>query len=222
MQGTQHLRYTRNLALFAIFSLVLSGCLSDEKEPVADEDPGSSSENTAPVISGSPPGSINIGNMYSFTPNASDADGDTLTFDIENKPQWASFNTDTGELTGQPTLGNVGVYGNILISVDDGQVSNSLPRFPISVDQVGTGSVTLNWTPPTQNEDGSPLMDLDGYKIYWGTSVGNYPNSVTVDDGLSSYVVDNLTPGTYVFVATSFNTSGIESVYSNPATKVLN
>jgi hypothetical protein len=34
-------------------------------------------------------------------------------------------------------------------------------------------------------------------------------------------VIDNLSPGTYEFVATSFNTSGVESSYSAPATKVV-
>ncbi len=88
-----------------------------------------------------------------------------------------------------------------------------------------TGSVTLNWSAPTQNEDGTPLTDLAGYKIYWGTTgttAGDYPNSVTIDNpGITTYVVDNLEFGTYEFVATSFNTAGIESSYSNPATKTV-
>ncbi len=84
-------------------------------------------------------------------------------------------------------------------------------------------STTLSWTPPTENDDGTALTDLDGYRIYWGTTPGNYPNSVTIgNEGTTTYVVDNLAPGTYEFVATSFNASGVESVYSNPTTKVVN
>ena len=84
------------------------------------------------------------------------------------------------------------------------------------------GSVTLSWVAPTQNEDGTALTDLGGYKIYWGTTSGSYPNSVTINDAnATSYVVENLSPGTYEFVATSFNTSGVESRYSAPATKVV-
>ena len=82
--------------------------------------------------------------------------------------------------------------------------------------------MTLNWTAPTENEDGSPLEDLSGYRIYWGATPGNYPNSVTIDNpGLTTYVVDNLAPGTYEFVATSFNAAGVESGYSNAATKTV-
>ncbi len=222
MHGTQNLAFIKNIALLATLSLALSGCLSDESTGFVEETPNPPPGNAAPVISGNPAGAIQIGDTYSFTPNASDADNDSLTFAIENKPVWASFDTGSGRLSGQPTLGNVGVYSNILITVSDNTASASLPRFSISVSQVGTLSTTLSWTAPTLNDDGSALIDLAGYKIYWGTTPGSYTNSVSIDSGLTTYVVDNLVPGTYEFVATSFNTAGVESVYSNPATKVLN
>ena len=222
MQGTQILNFIKTIALLATLTLALSGCLEDKAETVVEEITPPPSGNSAPVISGNPAGAVKIGEAYSFTPNASDADNDSLTFEIENRPLWASFDAGTGELSGQPTLGNVGVYDNILISVRDATASASLPRFSITVNQVGTLSTTLSWTAPTENDDGTALTDLDGYRIYWGTIPGNYTNSVTIDAGLTTYVVDNLAPGTYEFVATSFNTSGVESVYSNPATKVLN
>ena len=86
----------------------------------------------------------------------------------------------------------------------------------------GTGSAELSWTAPTENEDGSELTDLAGYKLYWGTTSGSYPNSVTIDNpSVSTYTVDGLSAGTYFFVATSFNLSGIESRYSGEATKVV-
>ena len=74
----------------------------------------------------------------------------------------------------------------------------------------------------TQPFYGAFVFDLDGYKIYWGTTPGSYPNSVTLEnEGLTTYVVENLAPGTYEFVATSFNTARVESAYSNPASKVV-
>ena len=122
-----------------------------------------------------------------------------------------------------PTDASVGTYGNIRITVSDGSASASLASFSITVNAISLGSATLNWTPPTQNEDGTALTDLAGYKIHWGTTSGSYPNWVLIDNpGLSSYVVDNLAPGTYEFVATSINASGVESAYSNTATKVVN
>ncbi len=178
--------------------------------------------NSAPTISGSPAKAVTEGTQYSFTPGASDADGDNLSFSITNKPSWAAFNTGTGRLSGTPEAGDVGTYADIVISVSDGQASASLGAFSITVEAIAMGSVTLSWSPPTENTDGTALTDLAGYRIYWGTTSGSYPNSVTIDNpGVTTYVVENLVQGTYEFVATSYNTSGVESDYSAPATKTV-
>ena len=214
--------------LITCATLALGGCLPTVEGRTSFDgnsdgpSDGGSGGNSAPTISGNPANAVAIGDTYSFLPNASDSDGDALSFSIENKPSWADFDTGNGQLSGQPSLGDVGDYTSIRITVSDGQATASMSRFDISVIQAGTLSTTLSWTPPTQNEDGSPLEDLAGYKIYWGTSPGFYPNSVTLDNpGLTTYVVENLAPGTYEFVATAFNASGMESVYSNIATRTL-
>jgi hypothetical protein len=182
-----------------------------------------SNSNSAPVISGNPPTSATIGEGYMFQPMASDADGDRLTFEIANRPDWANFNTTTGRLSGTPINNDSAFYSNIVISVRDGQMMSSLPAFTINVSQIPTGSVTLNWTPPTQNEDNTVLTDLTAYKIYYGLSEGNYTNQIWVDDaGLTSYIVDNLVPDTYYFVSTSINSNGIESDYSNVMMRTVN
>lgn len=179
--------------------------------------------NSAPQISGSPATAVNVGQNYAFTPTASDADGDTLNFSIQNRPAWAQFDTATGALTGTPAAGDAGSYANIAISVSDGNLSASLPAFSITVNQIALGSATLTWTPPTQNTDGTPLTDLAGYRIYYGTSPGNYPNTAAVNNpGVASFVVDGLAPGTWYFVSTTINGAGIESAYSNVATKTVN
>ena len=181
-----------------------------------------SANNSAPQISGSAPTSVNVGDTYAFTPTASDPDNDNLTFSVSGLPSWASFNTSSGRISGTPQSGDVGTYSNIVITVSDGQANASLGAFSITVQAVSLGSVTLTWTAPTLNEDGTTLTDLDGYKIYWGTTPGNYPNSVTINnESVTTYVVDDLAPGTYEFVSRSFNTSGVESAFSNTATKVV-
>jgi hypothetical protein len=177
-------------------------------------------ENSAPEISGSPPPTVLVDASYSFTPDASDSDGDNLTFSGTGLPGWANLDPSNGRLSGRPDSGDVGVYSNIRISVSDGQASDSLPAFTITVDAIALGSATLSWTAPTQNTDGSGLSDLAGFNIYWGTVVGSYPNKITINNAsISTYVVENLVPGTYRFVATSFAESGIESDYSGVAVK---
>ena len=92
----------------------------------------------------------------------------------------------------------------------------------VTVNQVGIGSTTLSWTPPTQNSDGSPLTDLAGYKIYYGNESGNYHTSIHIDNpGIAIYVVENLTPNIYYFVLTAINSSGVESQFSNEVGKLV-
>ena len=203
-------------------TVTLGGCLSDEPSDVDTGAPDTGT-NRAPTISGNPAAAVRMGDTYSFTPTASDPDGDTLTFSVQNKPVWATFDATTGNLSGLPTLADVGTYDSITISVSDGLITSSLAPYSVTVTQVALGSATLSWTAPSQNEDGSPLMDLAGYIIYYGTSQGSYPSSVRIDNpSISTYVVENLTPTTYYFVSTAFNSSGIESSYSNEAVKVVN
>ena len=58
--------------------------------------------NTAPVISGTPATSVAAGSNYSFTPTASDADGDTLTFSIVNLPEFTSRACRSGAYSHNP------------------------------------------------------------------------------------------------------------------------
>ncbi len=199
------------------------GALSSSLEPfsvtVVQQAPPPPANN-APVISGTPASEVLVDNAYSFTPTASDPDGDALTFSMQNKPTWAQFDTTTGTLSGTPQVSNVGDYQNIAITVSDGDLSNDLPPFSVTVVQNSDGSITLSWTAPTQNEDGSALTDLAAYKFYYGTSPGNYSDQVRVDNpGITTYVIENLAPATYYVVATAVNDAGVESQYSNEAVK---
>ncbi|MEO0425148.1 MAG: putative Ig domain-containing protein, partial [Pseudomonadota bacterium] len=178
--------------------------------------------NTAPTIAGTPDTEVVAADAYAFTPTANDDDGDTLTFSIENAPSWASFSTTTGALTGTPQGADVGTYANIVISVSDGTDDAALAAFTIEVVAAGVYSVTLNWTPPTENTDDSALVDLEGYRIYYGTSPSNYTDQVSVDNaGLSSFVVDDLPAGTFYFAITAINDQGIESAFSDEVSTTL-
>ena len=76
------------------------------------------------------------------------------------------------------------------------------------------GATTLSWVPPTENDDGSALK-LTGYRIYWGLNPDNLTSSVTIENpGLTRYVVEQLQPATYYFVATALSKDG-ESEPSN-------
>ena len=117
----------------------------------------------------------------------------------------------------------MGTATGIVITVSDGKGgSASLAAFDLAVQAATTGSALLTWMPPSQNTDGSALTDLAKYKVYWGPTQGNYPNSTLINDpAATSYLVDNLVPGTYFFVVTAVNTQGAESQFSNAASKIV-
>jgi hypothetical protein len=215
----------RNTLIILMTGSLLCGCLMDEDIGLVRDNTESSgpSGNSGPTISGSPPPAILISEMYEFEPIATDPDGDSLTFQVRNRPNWASFDAATGQLSGQPTLDNVGTYEDIVISVSDGMASDALPAFSVTVSQTALGNVTLSWAAPTQNADGSPLQDLAGYKIYYGKSSRTYDHEIHIGSpSITTYVVDNLVPDTYYFAATSFNSSGVESEYSGEAVRTVN
>ena len=90
--------------------------------------------NDPPTITGAAITSIKPNENYSFTPLAEDVDNDVLTFSIQNKPSWLSFDTNSGELSGVASNADIGVYSNIIISVSDGRGGTAqLPNFNIEV-----------------------------------------------------------------------------------------
>jgi hypothetical protein len=180
--------------------------------------------NRPPSISGNPPTSARVGSGYSFRPTASDPDGQKLAFSIANRPAWAGFDTATGQLSGTPAQEHAGSYSNIVITASDGQLTAALPAFSVTVTQPTTdGSATLSWQPPTSRTDGSTLTNLAGYRIHYGTSPGNFTQRITISNaGVTSAVIEGLSPGTWYFAATAFDSAGVESDYSNVGSKTIN
>lgn len=79
------------------------------------------------------------------------------------------------------------------------------------------GAVTLTWSAPTLNEDGSQITALPlTYTIY--------ESGALVARGVeaTSFVVENLAPGSYSFTATATDALGRESRHSGTATKEIN
>jgi hypothetical protein len=170
-------RLRRMLLAGAAATALLSqaACGGDDK---ADK-PGQGGTNHTPSISGSPATSVVASASYSFQPSASDADGDTLTFAIQNAPSWATFSATTGQMSGTPDSDNVGTYGSISISVSDGEASASLPPFSISVRSSASSPPVISGLPLTNANAGSLYLfaptasDPDGSPLTF--SIANLP-----------------------------------------------
>jgi len=175
----------------------------------------------APTISGTAKTTAPVNAVYDFTPSATDPNGDALSFQIQNKPVWATFSTVTGKLSGTPTLAQVGNYSNIVISTSDGAQTVALPSFTITVGEGSSTTVTISWTAPTENIDGT-AAELGGFLIAYGTAEDALTQTVRIDNGsVSRYILEDLEPGTYYFGIKAFNSSGAESAMSQVVSKVV-
>jgi hypothetical protein len=133
-----------------------------------------------------------------------------------------TFNSSTGAISGTPGPGDVGTYVGIRITVSGGGVSDTTRSFAVEVAAVANGSATLSWVPPTTYVDGRALDSLAGYRIYYGQSQGSLTQTVTIaNPGLTNYIIENLTPATWYFRATAYDSSGAESSFSNIASKTI-
>ena len=176
------------------------------------------SNNSPPLIGGTPPTRVVEGEFYRFTPTASDPDGDYLTFRIAGQPAWTSFDPATGTLSGIPSLSDVGVSQDIIIQVSDGSNTSSLNPFSITVETaMAAGWADLSWDTPTTRTDGSglPANEVAGYRIWLGTSRDDLHLVADINDGLTTrYTVTDLSAGTYYFAVTVYDIDNIESGFS--------
>jgi hypothetical protein len=91
-------------------------------------------------------------------------------------------------------------------SVSDASTSSS------SSSVATADSVTLSWSAPTENTNGSALTNLTGYIIYYGTSASAMTQTIDINTvGMLTYVVDNLSAGNWYFQIVAVNAAGVQS-----------
>jgi hypothetical protein len=117
--------------------------------------------------------------------------------------------------------------------VNDGSISAGGAGAPAPFN----ASIQLTWEAPNQNTDSSCLTDLTGYHIYYGTSMGSYTNSRTINAGNIScgsstttnacgvvqtctYKVNNVPSGILYVAIQAYNSSGVVSSDSNTVSKL--
>jgi Concanavalin A-like lectin/glucanases superfamily len=76
-----------------------------------------------------------------------------------------------------------------------------------------SADVTLGWDPNSE-------PNLAGYKIYYGPAPRTYVTSINVGNRIT-YPVTGLSAGTYYFAVVAYDTSGLESPFSNEVSVTL-
>lgn len=108
----------------------------------------------------------------------------------------------------------------ITITATDASGATQSDSIVINRESEGTASATLSWEAPTQRTDGTALTDLAGYRIHYGRLSGVYDYQIDLNTpGIATYVVENLVPGEWYFAVTAYDSTGLESDYSNEATR---
>jgi Putative Ig domain len=141
----------RNAVSLIAAVVMLAGCSGGN--PVAGTPAASTSQaatGTAPTIGGTPAATVQAGDAYIFKAVVENATSGAVTFAIQNKPAWATFDSVSGTLSGTPTANNIGTTSDIQISVTDGQQDVSLPGFSITVTPAAAaGSLSISGQPVT-------------------------------------------------------------------------
>lgn len=110
----------------------------------------------------------------------------------------------------------------ITVTATDGAGETVSDSIVINRESTGKGSTTLSWEAPTERTDGTALTDLAGFRIHYGRLSGTYDYQIEVNTpGVMTYVVEDLVPGEWFFTVTAYDSSGLESDYSNEAHRVI-
>jgi hypothetical protein len=178
--------------------------------------------NSAPsltIVSPTDGSSVNENTAINFSGTADDAeDGD-----LSNSILWVS-DIDGVIGTGASIDVQLSVGTHVITAtVTDSDSATDEQVVSVTVSQMN-GMATVTWTPPTENTDNTPLTDLAGFKIYYGTDQSQLTQSIVIDDpAASSWEVSNLSGNTtYYFAVTAFNSNGVESELSSIASKTFN
>ncbi len=207
------MKIIKNFFLFILltFPLLLMGCSTTVPD------------NHAPVINSNPITSSLEGVPYTYDVEATDADGDTLTYSLTSSPAGMTINASSGVISWTPST--VGDY-DVTIEVTDGG-SFDTQSFTITVD------ITDVLSPPTGVE-ASDASYTDAVQITWNTVTGashyrvyRANNLLATKTAISSwqtetsYYDNSITCGEvyYFWIKAATNSSGDNaSDFSNPDT----
>jgi VCBS repeat-containing protein len=144
---------------------------------------------------------------------------------IDTAGNW-NYAADNNQAVIQNLAGGATLTDSLTVSSVDG-TTYTVTITIIGADEANQtfANISLSWVAPSQREDNTALLlsEIASYKIYYGTTQGQYPNSVIISNGTATdYTFTNFPTGTaYYFVITTTDTAGREGGYSLEVEKVI-
>lgn len=209
---TNHLTFARQM-LVLILALPLAACL-----PGSEDEATLTGEQTALSLTITSP--ISMSQMDTTDTSVSlggTASAEAGIFQVS----WANDRGGEGIATGTDSwqTASIGLQlgeNTITVIAEDTAGATTSKSIVVNRESGESGSASLSWEPPLSRVDGTPLVNLAGYKIVYGRMSGVYDYEIEIDSpGISAYVVDDLTSGEWYFALAAFDTDGLESDLSN-------
>jgi len=162
---------------------------------------------------------VNTGESVYLTASIKNLGSSTVTY------QWIQTSGDLIPLAADdnsyieftPLVNDVLEFAVTVTDENGQEYTDSVIITVLPAEQVPQYSALLSWTTPTENEDGTSLTNLAGYRIYYGQSVTNLDTLILVNDPLSTtHKINNLDSDLrYFFCVAAYNTAGLESQCSD-------
>jgi len=180
----------------------------------------SQAPNNAPEITSTPETTGTAGVLYTYDVDATDADGDPLTYSLITAPAGMAIDAATGLIQWTPTAAQLGIH-NVTVQVSDGRGGEATQSFTIEVEAAAPVTdyirpeVTVAVAPPVASAG-----DMVTITVNATDNVGVLSKELMVDgvvvplgpSGTATYT--SATPGIFTAVATAQDGAGNEGTDS--------
>lgn len=184
--------------------------------------------NDAPVITSVAPTSVILGEEYTYTPSATDAENDSLTWSLTQKPAGMTINVTTGAISWTPA--EAGSSGTVRLVANDGNSDSVAQTFVITVSEpdneapvIGQGETdTLTTDEDTQGSTTLTATDANGDSLSWSVSSPASNGSAAVVGGNVTYTPNANFNGNDSFTVQVSDGSLTDSIVVNVTVNAVN
>lgn len=174
----------REVRVLTLTGMTYDGMTIEGKDCVVIIKKGPPSANNPPEITSTPDTTGTEGVLYEYDVEASDPDGDVLTFSLTLFPEGMSIDSVTGLISWTPSGTQAGSH-DVTVEVSDGRGGTDTQSFTIHVSEAINNPPVITSTPVTTGTEGElytydvEAEDADGDGLLF--SLTTFPDGMTID-----------------------------------------